>query len=84
MIRGHILWEVEGGQVDRATVVGRWRVRGQVDSDSGGEVEGGQVDSDSGGEVEGGQVDRATVVGRWRVARWIERQWRGGGGWSGG
>ena len=62
---------MEGGQVDRATVVGRWRVRGQVDSDSG-------------GEVEGGQVDRATVAGRWRVVRWIERQWRGGGGWSGG
>ena len=34
--------------------------------------------------MEGGQVDRATVVGRWRVARWIERQWWGGGGWPGG
>ena len=34
--------------------------------------------------MEGGQVDRATVVGRWRVVRWIERQWWGGGGWSGG
>ena len=76
MIRGHILWEVEGSLIER-----QWW-GGQIDS--GGEAEGGQVDSDSGGEVEGGQVDRATVVGRWRVVRWIERQWWGGGGWSGG
>ena len=45
--------------MDRATVVGRWRVVRWIERQWWG----------------GGQVDRATVVGRWRVARWIERHW---------